>query len=142
MVCAQDDFLLSKDMDAYSCYQGFSKSLGIAKIIREKQVVAKNLSMRTGLVRTSWPHSRPEELAASGVAESAMTQPRDVPLNFPGSLLRTRHWPACWLICIEPHDQHRRNPAPRKSNPLHPRPNFRETRVSVFRCSSADFAAF
>jgi hypothetical protein len=39
--------------------------------------------------------------------------------------------PACCLICIEPHDQHRRNPAPRKSNPLHPRRNFRESRVSI-----------
>ena len=45
------------------------------------------------------------------------------------SLTVLAHWPACWLICIEPHDQHRRNPAPRKSNPLHPRRNFRESRV-------------
>ena len=42
------------------------------------------------------------------------------------------------LICIEPHDQHRRNPAPRKSNPLHPRPNFRESRVKL----GNDFSRF
>ena len=37
--------------------------------------------------------------------------------------------PAAWLICIEPDDQHRRKSEPRESNPLHPRPNFRESRV-------------
>ena len=46
--------------------------------------------------------------------------------------------PACWLICIEPHDQHRRNPAPRESNPLHPRRNFRESRVKL----GNDFSRF